>query len=271
MQTRVDKWNKVWPAMPQRDTPNGCCKTIPHLNQDDDHTNITSNQQLYGSEGGLSSEGSWTPSQISTDYFKLIYGNDFKSIAIFYGNTINDNDVTFLYIQDPNLDNKLRNNYVKNKFGLPHIQATKDNLPDLLEKYQLFSPIFYAFDPPFNQNNPNPQLKPPVFPDNNPITVAINQYDPYAPNQYYLDHSNYLDIVSNSEIQNRKLWETKSYLGYKYNDDTYYEVANQNGVGFALAWWYYSAIGSGISTIVNKPLVAAPSSSSPAEGFSFVN
>ena len=30
MQTRVDKWNKVWPSMPQRDTPNDCCKTIPY-------------------------------------------------------------------------------------------------------------------------------------------------------------------------------------------------------------------------------------------------
>jgi len=51
MQTRVDKWNKVWPSMPQRDTPNGCCKTIPHLNQDDDHINITANETLYGNSG----------------------------------------------------------------------------------------------------------------------------------------------------------------------------------------------------------------------------
>jgi len=51
MQTRVDKWNKVWPSMPQRDTPNGCCKSIPHLNQDDDHTNITANETLYGNSG----------------------------------------------------------------------------------------------------------------------------------------------------------------------------------------------------------------------------
>ena len=29
MQTRVDKWNKVWPAMPIRDTPNNCCKSVP--------------------------------------------------------------------------------------------------------------------------------------------------------------------------------------------------------------------------------------------------
>ena len=55
MQTRVDKWNKVWPAMPQRDTPNGCCKSIPHLNQDDDHTNITANEQLYGLGGFVDS------------------------------------------------------------------------------------------------------------------------------------------------------------------------------------------------------------------------
>jgi surface protein len=30
MQERVDKWNKVWPAMPIRDTPNECCKNIPN-------------------------------------------------------------------------------------------------------------------------------------------------------------------------------------------------------------------------------------------------
>lgn len=29
MQMRVDKWNKVWPAMPIRDTPNKCCKSVP--------------------------------------------------------------------------------------------------------------------------------------------------------------------------------------------------------------------------------------------------
>ena len=58
MQTRVDKWNKVWPAMPQRDTPNGCCKSIPHLNQDDDHTNLTANETLYGNNGGLTSNNS---------------------------------------------------------------------------------------------------------------------------------------------------------------------------------------------------------------------
>jgi aryl-phospho-beta-D-glucosidase BglC (GH1 family) len=53
MQTRVDKWNKVWPSMPQRDTPNDCCKSIPYLNQDDDHTNLTANETLYGNSGSF--------------------------------------------------------------------------------------------------------------------------------------------------------------------------------------------------------------------------
>jgi photosystem II stability/assembly factor-like uncharacterized protein len=32
--------------MPQRDTPNNCCKSIPDLNQDEDETNLTTNEEL---------------------------------------------------------------------------------------------------------------------------------------------------------------------------------------------------------------------------------
>lgn len=47
MQTRVDKWNKVWPAMPIRDTPNNCCKSVPDCKcLNDSNLNLTSNGNL---------------------------------------------------------------------------------------------------------------------------------------------------------------------------------------------------------------------------------
>jgi len=47
MQMRVDKWNKVWPAMPIRDTPNGCCKSVPDCKcLNDSNLDLTGNGNL---------------------------------------------------------------------------------------------------------------------------------------------------------------------------------------------------------------------------------